>query len=261
MGHRSDVSSFVSIAPLHDGTAKAYRGGKQATVTDPARSPASSRLAAMTSHPTGDRNATLEAYLDELARWSRRLNLTSIPREQAWSRNVAEAEALLEVALPRTGSSVIDIGSGGGVPGIVIAILRPDLEMTLLDADRRKSGFLIHVAGLLGLPSVRVVAERAEDAGRRGGMRESFDLAISRAAAPPPVLCELALPLVRVGGALCALVSDAPAALAACAAAASACGGGAPEAPADGILRVAKIGPTRDEYPRRPGTPDRHPIS
>jgi 16S rRNA (guanine527-N7)-methyltransferase len=147
------------------------------------------------------------------------------------------------------------------VPGIVIAILRPDLEMTLLDADRRKSGFLIHVAGLLGLPSVRVVAERAEDAGRRGGMRESFDLAISRAAAPPPVLCELALPLVRVGGALCALVSDAPAALAACAAAASACGGGAPEAPADGILRVAKIGPTRDEYPRRPGTPDRHPIS
>ena len=71
---------------------------------------------------------------------------------------------------PRTrepGSSTSD--PGGGVPGIVIAILRPDLAMTLIDADRRKSGFLIHVAGLLGLTCVHVVAERAEDAGRRGG--------------------------------------------------------------------------------------------
>lgn len=261
MGHRSDVSSFVSIAPLHDRTAKAHRGGKQATVTDPARSPARGRLGAMTSHPTGDRNATLEAYLDELDRWSQRLNLTSIPRDEAWSRNVAEAEGLLEAAVPGTGSSVIDIGSGGGVPGIVIAILRPDLEVTLLDADRRKSGFLIHVAGLLGLQSVHVVAERAEDACRRDGMRETFDLAVSRATAPPPVLCELALPLVRVGGSLCALVSDARAATGTCAAAASACGGGAPEALSDGILRVRKVGPTPDQYPRRPGTPGRHPIS
>jgi 16S rRNA (guanine527-N7)-methyltransferase len=215
----------------------------------------------MRPHPTGDRNATLEAYLDELDRWSQRLNLTSIPRGQAWSRNVSEAEALLEVATPGTGSSVVDIGSGGGVPGIVVAILRPDLAMTLLDADRRKSGFLIHVAGLLGLQSVRVVAERAEDAGQREGMRETFDLAISRATAPPPVLCELALPLLRTGGALCALVADAPAALDTCIAAASACGGGAPEAPSEGILRVRKVAPTPDAYPRRPGTPSRHPIS
>jgi 16S rRNA (guanine(527)-N(7))-methyltransferase RsmG len=204
----------------------------------------------MTSHPTGDRNATLEAYLDELDRWSQRLNLTSIPRDEAWSRNVAEAEGLLEAAVPGTGSSVIDIGSGGGVPGIVIAILRPDLEVTLLDADRRKSGFLIHVAGLLGLQSVHVVAERAEDACRRDGMRETFDLAVSRATAPPPVLCELALPLVRVGGSLCALVSDARAATGTCAAAASACGGGAPEALSDGILRIS----TRGDRARRAAT-------
>jgi 16S rRNA (guanine527-N7)-methyltransferase len=215
----------------------------------------------MRPHPTGDRNATLEAYLDELDRWSQRLNLTAIPRDQGWVRNVAEAEVLLLATDPEPGSTVIDIGSGGGMPGIVIAILRPDLEMTLLDADRRKSGFLIHVAGLLGLRAVRVVAERAEDAGRRSGMRETFDLAISRATAPPPVLCELALPLVRIGGSLCALVADAPASLDTCAAAASACGGGAPEAPAHGILRVPKVGPTPDAYPRRAGTPSRHPIS
>jgi 16S rRNA (guanine527-N7)-methyltransferase len=214
----------------------------------------------MKPHQLGDRTATLEAYLDELDRWSRHLNLTSIPRNQMSSRNVAEAEELLVVAAPAPGSTVIDIGSGSGVPGIVIAILRPDLSMTLLDADRRKSGFLIHVAGLLGLESVQVVTDRAEEAGRRDGLRETFDLAISRATAPPPVLCELALPLLRIGGALCALVTDAPAALITCAAAASVCGGSPPEAPSEGILRVSKVAPTPDEYPRRPGTPSRHPL-
>jgi len=215
----------------------------------------------MSPRQPGDRNATLEAYLDELDRWSQRLNLTSIPRDQMWGRNITEAEELLEVAAPAAGASVVDIGSGGGVPGVVIAILRPDLVMTLLDSDRRKGGFLIHVAGLFGLTSVHVVGERAEDAGRRDGMRGAFDLAISRATAPPPVLCELALPLLRAGGELCALVTGAPAALATCAAAASACGGAAPEALSDGILRVRKVAPTPDEYPRRPGTPSRHPIS
>jgi 16S rRNA (guanine527-N7)-methyltransferase len=215
----------------------------------------------MRPHQPGEKDATLERYLDELDRWSRHLNLTSIPRDQMWSRNVAEAQALLEVAAPAPESRVIDIGSGGGVPGVVIAILRPDLSMTLLDADRRKSGFLIHVAGLLGLASVQVVADRAEDAGRNDELRETFDLAISRATAPPPVLCELALPLLRIGGALCALVTEAPAVLATCATAASACGGGPPEAPSEGILRVRKVASTPDEYPRRPGTPSRHPLS
>jgi len=211
--------------------------------------------------PPGDRNATLDAYLDELDRWSTRLNLTSIPRAQRWARNIVEVEDLLEVAAPRAGSRVVDIGSGGGVPGIVIAALRPDLSVTLLDSDRRKCGFLTHVAGLLGLSRVSVEALRAEDAGRRDGLRHGFDLATSRATAPPPVLCELALPLLHIGGSLCALVADAPAALAGCAAAASACGGGAPDAPSEGILRVLKVAATSDEYPRRAGTPNRHPIT
>jgi 16S rRNA (guanine527-N7)-methyltransferase len=206
-------------------------------------------------------NATLDAYLDELERWSARLNLTSIPRDRMWSRNVVEVEELLAVAAPASGSTVADVGSGGGVPGIVIAILRPDLSVTLIDSDQRKAGFLIHVAGLLGLSGVVVEAIRVEDAGRRTDLRERFDLATSRATAPPPVLCELALPLVRTGGALCALVGDAPAALSGCVAAASACGGGAPDAPATGVLRVRKVEPTPDRYPRRPGIPSRHPIS
>jgi 16S rRNA (guanine527-N7)-methyltransferase len=209
----------------------------------------------------GDMTATLDAYLDELDRWAVRLNLTSIPREQMWARNIAEVEQLLGVASPPPGSALVDIGSGGGVPGIVIAILRPDLSVTLIDSDQRKSGFLVHVAGLLRLQKVRVEAIRAEDAGRREDMREQFDVATSRATAPPPVLCELALPLLRVGGGLSALVAHAPGACSSCTTAASACGGGVPEAPDRGVLTVRKIAPTPDGYPRRAGTPNRHPIS
>jgi 16S rRNA (guanine527-N7)-methyltransferase len=203
----------------------------------------------------------LDAYLDELARWSEHLNLTTVPRQEMWSRHVDEALELLAVAAPSPGSRVVDIGSGGGVPGIVMSIVRPDLRVTMLEADTRKSGFLIHVAGTLRLHGVEVEAIRAEDAGRRSASRAMFDLATSRAAAPPDVLCELALPLLRIGGNLYALVSDAPAALTSCAAAAAACGGGVPEAPAPGVLWVEKVAPTPAEYPRRSGIPGRRPIS
>jgi len=205
--------------------------------------------------------AALDAYLDELAGWSAHLNLTTIPREQMWSRHVDEVFGLLEVAAPAHGSRVVDIGSGGGVPGIVIAIVRPDLRVTMLEADKRKSGFLMHVAGLLRLSGVEVDAVRAEDAGRRAGTRETFDLATSRAAAPADVLCELALPLLRIGGSLYALVTGAAGALALCAPAAAACGGGEPQAPSDGVLRVDKVAVTPAEYPRRSGVPGRRPIS
>ena len=117
------------------------------------------------------------------------------------------------------------------------------------------------MAGLLGLHGVTVEPIRAEDAGAAQDMRERFDLATSRATAPPPVLCELALPLLVVGGTLCALVAGAAAAVTECAAAASACGGGVPDAPDVGVLRVRKVTSTPDRYPRRPGTPSRHPIS
>ena len=239
----------------------AGRGANGATVTDPPRSKAGATLGAMGPLPSGDVTATLDAYFDELHRWSGRLNLTAIPRDRMWARNVVEVQELLDIAAPTTGSRVVDIGSGGGVPGLVIAILRRDLSVTLIDSDRRKTGFLIHAAGLLGLTGVVVEAIRAEDAGRRAGMREGFDLATSRATAPAPVLCELSLPLVRVGGQLCALVADAPGALPACVAPASACGGSSPEAPAHGVLRVHKVASTPQQYPRRPGAPNRHPIS
>jgi 16S rRNA (guanine527-N7)-methyltransferase len=180
--------------------------------------------------------------------------------DDAWRRHVDESLHLLDVAAPAPGSTVVDVGSGAGLPGVVVAIVRPDLGVALLESDARKQAFLTHVAGLLELEGVTVVAERAEDAGHQSGLRDSFDLALSRAAAPPPTLCELALPLLRVGGRLCALVADARAAASASTVAAGLCGGDRPRW-ADGVLVIDKIAPTPPAYPRRPGVPSRRPLS
>jgi len=165
-------------------------------------------------------------------------------------------------------ASLVDVGSGGGMPGLPLKIARPDLAVTLVETDRRRAAFLVHAAAELDL-DVEVVADRAENAAR-GSARESFDLAVCRALAPMPVLAELCLPLVRVGGRLLAMrgplgEGDAEAA----APAISLLGGGPAEVvPAPSAARergvvvvVPKVAPTPAAYPRRPGIPARRPLS
>ena len=171
-----------------------------------------------------------ERFLEELYRWNERINLTTVPREQAWERHIAESLRLLDAIDVSEAAEVVDVGSGAGVPGIPLALARPDLRVTLLEADQRRGGFLLHVTGLLRLVTVSVESRRAEEAGRDAALRERFDLAVSRATAPSPTLCELALPLVRTSGRLVAFVRDAGAEIAVCAYAAGECGGGTPVA-------------------------------
>jgi 16S rRNA (guanine527-N7)-methyltransferase len=203
----------------------------------------------------------LGAYLDELQRWNARINLTAVAAEQAWEKHVGEVLDLLAAAAPAGGARVVDVGAGGGVPGIPLAVLRPDLGVVLLESDRRKAGFLTHVAGLLGLDGVTVMPARAEEVGREAQWRESFDLAVSRALAPPPVMCELTLPLVRVGGVVATLVGDAAEAAALCARAAQLLGGAVPGAAPGNVLLIRKVRATGDEYPRRAGVPVRKPLA
>ena len=164
------------------------------------------------NHASPDHRRAIDRYLDELDLWNRRLNLTAVPRGQAWSRHVEESMRLLALAEPPPASRCADLGSGGGIPGVIVAILRPDVSITLIEADRRKAGFLVYVCGLLELGNVTVAARRAEEMAADPAHREAYDLVLSRAAAPPLQLCALALPLLRPGGTLWALVSDAAAA-------------------------------------------------
>jgi len=202
----------------------------------------------------------LRAYLDELALWSARMNLTTVPRERWWEKHVVEVLDLLDATAPAAGARAVDVGAGAGVPGIPMAVLRPDLRVALIESDARKAGFLTHVAGALQLGNLEVLPIRAEDAARRRDLRDGFDLAVSRALAPPPVMCELSLPLVRAGGLMAALVGDAEQAAADCAYAAEVCGGGAPRTAPGGVLLVDKLRATPEEYPRRAGVPLRRPL-
>lgn len=178
---------------------------------------------------------------------------------------VEDSLVLLEYVGPA--HSVVDVGSGGGLPGLPIKISRPDLSVTLIESDQAKAAFLVQACAKLGLPDVEVIARRAEHVGHEPQTREAFDLAVARALAPTPVLVELCLPLVRVGGRLLAQKTDKEDA----AAAERAIGllGGALDAiaPAPSTARrsgtvmiVSKIRPTPPGYPRRAGVPGRKPL-
>ena len=104
---------------------------------------------------------------------------------------------------------VVDVGSGGGLPGLPLKIVRPDLEVVLVEADGDKAAFLVNACAQLGLHGVEIVNRRAEEAARDPRLREAFDLAVARALAPMPVLVELCLPFVRVGGRLLAQKTEA----------------------------------------------------
>lgn len=162
---------------------------------------------------------------------------------------------------------VVDVGSGGGLPGIPLKIVRPDLELTLIEADQDKAAFLVHACARLGLQGVEVVARRAEEAGHDPRLRETFDVAVARALAPMPVLAELCLALVRVGGRLLAQKTEAEG-MGAAGHAIEVMGGALSavhESPTAArlsgtVVVIEKIRPTPSAYPRRPGVPARKPL-
>jgi len=162
---------------------------------------------------------------------------------------------------------VVDVGSGGGLPGLPLTISRPDLSVTLVEADQAKAAFLVHACAVLGLAGVEVVARRAEDVGRDPRYRETFDLAVARALAPLPVLAELCLPLVRVGGRLLAQKTERESAAGA-QGVIELLGGSQPIViPTPSAARrtgtvvvVEKVRSTPARYPRRAGVPSRKPL-
>ena len=204
----------------------------------------------------------VQQYAQLLLEWNRSINLTGAQTLEQVEALIADAGVLVDASW--TGiTSVIDIGSGGGLPAIPLAVAMPHVRFTLLEANTRKCAFLEHVAGTLGLANVVVAPGRAEDLAHRPALREQYDRAISRAAARPEVLLELALPFVRTGGDLVAQVSPLdPLALEP---AARLLGGGTPRLqPAAGghaLMVVPKLAPTPSRFPRRTGLPGRKPLA
>ncbi|RME73401.1 MAG: 16S rRNA (guanine(527)-N(7))-methyltransferase RsmG [Planctomycetota bacterium] len=222
----------------------------------------------------------IEALLARIAEGARRTALTRItdPAEalELHVLDALEAAAALEPhPLPDT---IVDLGSGAGLPALPLAIALPahrgwrdrqPPRWTLLESVGKKCAFLRETIRALGLEdSVEVVCERAERFGHDPARRERFDLATARALAPLPVLLEYALPLVRPGGALPAWKGPrAREEIAASATALEQLGGGAPPSLLSAVpgrslcfVRVPKLRPTPARYPRRVGVPRKRPL-
>lgn len=199
----------------------------------------------------------LEDFSSMLVEKNKVMNLTGItePREVA-VLHLLDSLALLPMA-PLSGKRIVDVGTGAGFPGVPLKIALPESHVTLLDSLNKRIDFLKESCDALGLNDVDCVHARAEEFGHR----EEYDYAVSRAVAALPVLCELCLPLVKVGGEFLAMksshtedeINDAKRAIALL-------GGRIKEVidytiPTTDIVhrvvRIEKIAPTAKKYPRR----------
>ena len=147
----------------------------------------------------------LEAFARLVLEKNKVMNLTAITDEADFARlHLLDSAALLSVA-DFGGKRAVDVGTGAGFPGVPLRILCPAVKMTLLDSTGKRIDFLREACDTLGLTGVNCVHARAEEFAAE--QREAFDLATSRAVAALPVLCELCLPLVKVGGQFLAMKS------------------------------------------------------
>ncbi len=219
----------------------------------------------------------LGVYLACLLKANAATNLTAIrDPDQAWERHILDALSLMPVlAELESGSRIADIGSGGGLPTLPLAITMPELNFTCIEATGKKVEFLRAVGRRLGLGNLEVLGLRAEDAGqnrgqrqpdgsRLGAMRESFDAVTARAVGHLAVIAELTIPLARVGSLVILIkgqkadeeLKQAKEALhllgARCA--------GVLETPTGKLVILEKQRVTPRIYPRRNGEPKRVPL-
>ena len=212
----------------------------------------------------------LEKYADLLTEHNKYMNLTAITkRREIRVKHFADCLSLLTLGIIKENMTVADVGTGAGFPGLPVKIAVPSLSVTLIDALEKRVNVLNTVIGALKLENITAVHKRAEDAGQDGSLRESFDIALSRAVAPLSVLSEYCLPLVKPGGYFLAMK------------------GPEPEIEADGakgvikelggeiekikrltiaegmthsVVIIKKISQTPQKYPRKAGKPAKSPL-
>jgi len=202
----------------------------------------------------------LARYGAELEEYNKNVNLTAITGQDEIARLHFVDSLSVAAAVSLEGKKAIDIGSGGGFPGLPLKIFEPSLDMTTVDSVGKKVDFMNHIGSMLELEGFVSLHARAEELGQSAEHRQKYDLAVSRAVAQLNLLCELCLPLVKVGGLFVAMKTpeSAERELEAAAKAIKLLGGRLEkrfdytlgDAPRR-LLIIKKVAPTPKAYPRR----------
>ncbi|MDD6848132.1 MAG: 16S rRNA (guanine(527)-N(7))-methyltransferase RsmG [Oscillospiraceae bacterium] len=146
-----------------------------------------------------------ERYFNLLVEWNSKINLTRITQpEEVAVKHFADSLTLLKYVDVKTNARLVDVGTGAGFPGIPIKIMRPDINLTLLDSLNKRLVFLEEVCNSIGIDA-EFVHTRAEQGGADGDFREKFDVVTSRAVARLNTLSEYCIPYVKTGGTFVAM--------------------------------------------------------
>ncbi len=219
-----------------------------------------------------DKITALKTYQDELLDWNQRINLTAISDESGVQTKHFLDSLTLLLAWERHGppARLIDVGTGAGFPGLVLKLIWPSTQVTLVESVHKKADFCSHMVDKLRLRGVTVLSERVEMIGQDPDHRQSYDLAVARAVARMPILMEYLLPLVHSNGIAMAMKGEtAPAETQAAGKAIHMMGGKLHKlvhVTLPGVVEerfivvVKKVARTPEEYPRRTGVPTKNPI-
>ncbi len=218
---------------------------------------------------TREQAKAMQRYHALLTEANTHMNLTAVvsPDEAVRLHYIDSAAPLFHGYLPQN-SRCIDVGTGAGFPGIVLAILRPDCTFLLMDSLKKRIRFLNGAIEDLALSNAQAVHSRAEDAGQNPVYREMFTIALSRAVASMPVLCEYCLPFIKIGGSMIAYKGPGAAAQAQAANRAMHQLGAGKINVVDALtpernhklVRIRKTHPTPSAYPRKAGLPAKQPL-
>ena len=220
---------------------------------------------------TAEQIGQFSVYHEMLLDWNTRMNLTALTApEDVAVKHIIDSLTAYDAACFDGARTLIDVGTGAGLPGIPLAVYAPQITVTLLDSLNKRVRFLTEVTAAMGLQNVRCIHARAEEAARTAEHRAAYDIVVSRAVARLPVLLEYTLPFVCVGGTLLALKGRAYAEEQKEARrAAEVLGGGRITArpvhlpgldDVRAILTVTKERQTPAAYPRGGGAPPRRPL-